>query len=316
MNILHLRYIIEVEKTQSISKAAENLYMNQPNLSRAIKELEENLEIQIFKRTSKGITVTPDGEEFLIHAKKIIKQIDDVEDIYKNKDRVHQKLSISVPRVSYIASSFVDFSGQLEQDEAMDINYRETNSMRAISNILKGDYQLGIIRYQSSFDEYFQKYFKEKHLESQLLTKFHYVALMSKESDLAKKGEFSLQDLSDYIEIAHADPYVPSLPFLAVKKAEHSELINKRIFVYERGSQMELLTTMPNTFMWVSPIPKQMLDKFNLTEISKTGNDKEYQDVIIYRKGHKITKLEQKFIDIVKKNADHIGNAVNNTITE
>jgi DNA-binding transcriptional LysR family regulator len=307
MNILHLRYIVEVEKTKSISKAAENLYMNQPNLSRAIKDLEQSMGIKVFKRNSKGITVTPEGEEFLIHAKKILNQIDEVKSLYQDKDKVKQKISISVPRVSYISSSFTDFTRQLNQKEEMDIIYRETNSMRAISNILQGENQLGIIRYQSSFDEYFQKYFKEKNLKTQLLTKFHYVALMSKDSELAKKGEFSQEELRDYIEIAHADPYVPSIPFLAVKKAEYTEEINKRIYVYERGSQMELLSTMTNTFMWVSPIPKHTLEVFNLTEISKTGNEKEYQDVLIYRKGHKITKLEQKFIDIVKEHARDIG---------
>ena len=62
MNILHLKYAVEVAKTKSISKAAENLYMGQPNLSRAIKELEESLGIIIFERNTKGITVTPDGE--------------------------------------------------------------------------------------------------------------------------------------------------------------------------------------------------------------------------------------------------------------
>ena len=56
MNILHLKYAVEVAKTRSISKAAENLYMGQPNLSRAIKELEESLGITIFRRTTKGIS--------------------------------------------------------------------------------------------------------------------------------------------------------------------------------------------------------------------------------------------------------------------
>ena len=64
MNILHLKYAVEIAKTKSISRVAENLYMGQPNLSRAIKELEDNLNITIFNRNSKGITITPEGEEF------------------------------------------------------------------------------------------------------------------------------------------------------------------------------------------------------------------------------------------------------------
>ena len=68
MNLLHLKYAVEVAKTRSINKAAENLYMNQPNLSRAIKELEESLGVMLFKRTSRGIQITPEGETLsLIH---------------------------------------------------------------------------------------------------------------------------------------------------------------------------------------------------------------------------------------------------------
>ena len=79
MNILHLKYAVEIAKTKSISRAAENLYMGQPNLSRAIKELEDNLNITIFNRNSKGITITPEGEEFLQYARRIISQVEEVE---------------------------------------------------------------------------------------------------------------------------------------------------------------------------------------------------------------------------------------------
>ena len=84
MNLVHLKYAVEVAKTKSISKAAENLYMGQPNLSRAIKELEDSLGITIFSRTTKGISVTPDGEEFLQYAKRILAQVDEVEEVYRN----------------------------------------------------------------------------------------------------------------------------------------------------------------------------------------------------------------------------------------
>lgn len=90
MNILHFKYAVEIAKTKSISKAAENLYMGQPNLSRAIKELEENLGITIFNRTTKGISITPEGEQFLQYAKRIIAQVNEVEEIYK-KGKTHKQ---------------------------------------------------------------------------------------------------------------------------------------------------------------------------------------------------------------------------------
>ena len=71
MNILHMKYALEVAKCGSINKAAEVLLMNQPNLSRAIKELEASLGVEIFTRSAKGMVPTPEGETFLGYANKI-----------------------------------------------------------------------------------------------------------------------------------------------------------------------------------------------------------------------------------------------------
>ena len=155
MNILHLKYAVEVAKTNSISKAAENLYMGQPNLSRAIKELEESLGIVIFDRTTKGISVTPDGEEFLQYARRIIREVDEIEDLYKNARTKKQRFSACVPRASYIAFAFAEFAKHIDTDMPCDIFYKETNSMRTISNVAKEEYNLGIVRYQSVYEPYF-----------------------------------------------------------------------------------------------------------------------------------------------------------------
>ena len=114
MNILHLKYAVEVAKTQSISKAAENLYMGQPNLSRAIKELEESLGITIFKRTTKGISTTPDGDEFLQYARRIVAQVDEVEQIYKGGREKKQSFSICVPRASYMSYAVTEFAKHID----------------------------------------------------------------------------------------------------------------------------------------------------------------------------------------------------------
>lgn len=85
MNLMHLKYVVEIDKTRSISKAAENLYMGQPNLSRSIKELEQSLQITIFKRTPKGIEVTPDGEEFIQYAKKFLPMSKRLKKVYSER---------------------------------------------------------------------------------------------------------------------------------------------------------------------------------------------------------------------------------------
>lgn len=301
MNIVHLKYAVEVDKTRSISKAAENLFMGQPNLSRAIKELEESLGIVIFKRTSKGIYPTPEGEEFLQYAKNILYQIDEVEHMYKGDNALKQKFSISVPRAGYISCAFAEFAKSIDMNRSAEIFYKETNTSRAIKNILNSDYKLGIIRYQKVFEPYFDAMLRDKGLESRLVWEFSYVAAVSENSPLAKKDDFALSELSDYIEIAHADPYVPSLPLVDVKKAELSESVNKRIFVFERGSQMDLLSAVPNTFMWVSPVPEKVKKLYGIVEKQSHENKKIYKDVLIYRKGYKLTPLDNAFMDNVYK---------------
>ena len=295
MNILHLKYAVEVAKAGSLSKAAEALYMNQPNLSRAIKELEASLGITIFGRSAKGVYVTPEGEEFLGYARKILNQIDEVEAIYKSGAPVRQRFSISVPRASYISAAFAQFSKRLGPERA-EIFYKETNAMRVIRNILTADYKLGILRYASNYDKYFKEMLDEKGLTGELVTEFHYVLLMNEKHPLAGKETISFADLRPFIEIAHADPYVPSLPLSTVKKEELPDDIDRRIFVFERASQYDLLQQNPETFMWVSPAPEDTLRRYGLVQRACPENQKVYRDMLIYRKDYKLTELDQDFI--------------------
>lgn len=298
MNILHLKYAVEVAKTNSISKAAENLYMGQPNLSRAIKELEESLGIVIFDRTTKGISVTPDGEEFLQYARRIIREVDEIEDLYKNARTKKQRFSACVPRASYISFAFAEFAKHIDANTPCDIFYKETNSMRTISNVAKEEYNLGIVRYQSIYEPYFEQKFTEKNLTSRLLCEFSYVLLVSEKSPLAAKKCISPKDLEPFIEISHADPYVPSLPLIDARKAELSEYVDKHIFVFERGSQFRLLESVPDTFMWVSPVPEDLLKKYHLVQIP-AESPKMHRDVLIHRDDYKLTAIDNRFIEEV-----------------
>ena len=296
MNILHMKYAVEVANTRSISKAAENLYTSQPNLSRAIKTLESDLKIKIFKRSSKGLEVTIDGEEFLLYAKNALAQIKKIESIYENRNEKKLRLSVCVPRASYFSYAFSEFAKELDDNSNAEIVYKETNSMRSILNVVKEEYDLGIVRYQSAFEKYFSTLFDEKKLNYEVLNEFTYVMCVSKNNPLAKKDVIVAEDLTDSIEITHGDPYVPSLPLIDVKRAELSEFSKKRIMVFERGVQFTLLDQVPNTFMWVSPIPQDLLDKYNLIERKCSFNTKTYKDVLIYRKKYHLTKLDNELI--------------------
>lgn len=295
MNILHMKYALEVAKAGSLGKASEKLLIAVPNLSRSIKELESDLGITIFERTTKGMELTLEGEEFINYAKGILGQIEQVEKIYKEGAPRKQRFSVSVPRACYIAEAFVEFSKQLTRESA-EIFYKETNSQRTIHNIINHDYKLGIIRYAENYDKYFKAMLEEKGLAYETVTEFTYSLIMSKNNPLASKKEITFEDLRDYIEIAHADPYVPSLPIAKVVKEELPDNIDRRIFIFERASQFDLLDKNRETFMWVSPVPENLLKRYDLVQRKCVDNRKIYRDMLIYRKGYNLSELDLKFI--------------------
>lgn len=295
MNVLHMKYAVEVAKAGSLNKASEKLLIAVPNISRSIKELEADLGIAIFDRTTKGMYLTPEGEEFINFAKDILEQISQVENYYKEGTPNKQKFSICVPRACYISYAFAEFTNMLSKHSA-EIFYKETNSQSTIDNILNHDYKLGIIRYAENYDQYFKSMLEEKGLNYELITEFTYSLVMSKNCALSKLDNITFPDLKDYIEIAHADPYVPSMPLSKVVKEELPDNIERRIFIYERASQFDLLNKNNETFMWVSPPPQSLLDRYDLIQRKCLDNKKVYKDVLIYKKSYKLTELDKGFI--------------------
>ena len=301
-----MKYALEVAKSGSINKAAEVLMVAAPNVSRSIKELETDFGITIFERTQNGTKLTPEGEEFINYAKGVLRQIDEIERFYKTGTPKKQKFSISVPRACYISEAFALFSKSLSK-EAAEIFYKETNSQRTIHNMTEHDYKLGIIRYAENYDKYFKSMLEEKGFQYELVTEFTYSLIMSADNPLAKKEVITFDDLTDYIEIAHADPYVPSMPLSKVVKEELPDNIDRRIFIFERASQFDLLSLNPETFMWVSPAPQSLLERYNLVLKKCADNKKVYKDVLIYKNGYKLSKLDRQFItELCESKRKHI----------
>ena len=138
--------------------------------------------------------------------------------------------------------------------------------------------------------------FEEKHLNAEIITDFKYRLLMSKQHPLAGKKEIYRKDLEPYTEIRHADPYVPSLPLMDIKKEELSGGADRHIYIFERGSQFKILQTVTDSFMWVSPVPKSLYETYGLTERQCKDNDKVFMDVMIYRNGYRLSDLDSAFI--------------------
>ncbi len=300
MDLAHLRYAVEIAHTHSISQAAENLYMGQPNLSRAIKDLEEELQIQIFRRTSHGVSVTPEGEKFLRHARSIVQQANEIENIYKSKKPPTQRFALCAPRASYISQAFAHFSelvaSQSPGGAPFEFYYKETSSMKAINKVLSGEYDLAIVRYQTIFDKYFRELFEVKKLQAETIAEFPCYVTFSKDHPLAQRPSLVLQDLNEGVEILHADPYVPSLPPADALKAESPTSVSRRIFVFERGTQFMLLEQVPGAFMWMSRVPDDLLEKYRLVQRPCADHTKKSKDILLHRRNYRLSDLDDLFV--------------------
>jgi DNA-binding transcriptional LysR family regulator len=274
--------------------------MSQPNLSKAIKDLEMTFKFPIFERSSRGVVPTRKGLEFLNYARNILKEIENIEAIADTGCARRQHFTVSIPRGSYIAAAFTQFVTELNHEKEMDIHVQETNSMQTIAGLVENRFKLGIIRYQTVYENYFLDYLADKGLNHEQIWEFEYLVIMSKEHPLANAGEVLYGELNGFIEIVHGDTAVPYLGALETQRAapkEWSVPVRKRIYLYERCNQFDLLSTIPYTYMWVSPVPDNLMDRYSLVQRRCVLVNNKFKDVLIYPQDYAFSELDKKFID-------------------
>ena len=269
--------------------------MAQPNLSKAIKELEKEVGFVIFKRTATGVKPTEEGAEFLYYAKNISNQLSAVKRISQRAGSDKLKYKISIPRGSYIADGFTSFVSELKPEKGMEITVNETNDLGTISNVVDHGYNIGIIRYQVINEDYYLTMLKNNHLSYETLWEFEYVLVMSKQHPLAEKPVITVEDLHEFVKITHGDIDIPHAKNIGSPRADGSRAEQKMIYVYERGSQFDLLANVPTTYMWVSPIPNSYLERNGLVQRACKAPDNYYRDVLIYRQDYQLGEYDKLF---------------------
>lgn len=257
-----------------------------------MKELEKELGFIVFKRTAAGVKITEEGAEFLYHARHIMEQLEAVERISQRSGSEKLRYKISIPRGSYIVNGFTAFVSELKLEKGMEVTVNETNDLGTISNVTDRGYNMGIIRYQVIDEDYYLTMLKNNHLTYETIWEFEYVLVMSKHHPLAGKKDISIDDLKDFTRITHGDI---ELPHDKHSYGEKKSTSGNVIYVYERGSQFDLLANVPTTYMWVSPIPQNLLEKNQLVQkVCKVDNNL-YKDVMIFREDYHINEYDRLF---------------------
>lgn len=301
MNTLHLKYAIEVEKTGSISKAAENLYMNQPQLSKAIRELEESVGISIFKRSSKGVVPTTKGAEFIMDAKGIIAQMERLEATYNPKKSGAITLDAAVYRCEYISSAFSRFLMRMRDEKKGKITYRETNTTRAIKNVATGENNIGIIKCNADYEQYFLQMLEERELRYEVLWEYDEMVLIAADNPLAKEEVITEDELEDMTELLFGDNLIYyGRSARSVKTAHENEKV-RHMFIYERAGMCDALRSGENLYARITPPPYGYYNKEEFAVLPIRGESTRYHDILFYRKDYKKSASDELFIEAVKE---------------
>lgn len=298
MNTQHLKYAVEVERTGSITQAADNLYMAQPNLSKAIRELEDTLGISIFRRTSKGVVPTEKGAEFLVYAKRILTQLEKVEALNLPRTESRQSFGVSVPPGKLHRKGGHAFCGVARPGAGDGCERAGDGALETIAQVAEGQFNLGVVRYRLLYENYFMRALDERELKSEPIWEADCLVTVSAKHPLAQKRTIPPDELFGYIELVNDDADAPYLP--AHERRRHKTLAAqamRQVSIYDRANQFELLEHIGTAYMWATPIPKDMLARYNLVQRASRSGEGRSKDVLIYPAGYAMSPLEQRFIN-------------------
>lgn len=306
-NLEYLEYVLVIAQESSISKAAQKLYIAQPNLSHILNKVEKQLGVKLFIRTSKGVKLTEKGEQFVSYAVTILSQIKELSKLCSKPENKQISFSVSVVRSSYLPMALSEWINQnIMKDIPILIDLIETNSLQVIQNVFNGTSYLGVIRCPNALEEYFMQTLRNKLLDYTVLLEFKMLLCFSETHPLARYKEVPVEELFPYTELIYGDRD-PSVK-RNINGSYFQELTKGRkcIFIYDRGSEIHLLSAIKGSYCWAAPSPQLSLRKENVIVRKSNSRLRMYKDIIIFRKNEAKGKKIISVIECMKQYADNL----------
>lgn len=192
-----LKYVIEVANRRSINEAAKRLFITQPSLSNAIKDLEEEIQISIFERSNKGITLSKEGVEFLSYARQVVEQAELLESRYMNAKPSPQHFSVSTQHYAFAVNAFVSLIQEFGLDE-YEFALRETKTHEIIEDVKTLRSEIGILYLNEFNEKVINKMLKAANLQFNSLFKAKPHVFISIKNPLAHQSIVTIEQLQEY----------------------------------------------------------------------------------------------------------------------
>ena len=296
MTLQQLKYVITVAETGTITEAANQLFISQPSLTNAIHELEKEMNIVIFNRTNKGISLSKEGEGFLGYARQVLEQAAILEDKYKRNGGGKKQFCVSTQHYSFAVNAFVDLIKEYGQEE-YDFSLRETQTYEIIEDVARLRSEIGILFLNDFNQTVINKILKSYDLEFHLLFIAKPHVFISRSHPLAEKKVITNQELEIY-------------PYLSFEQGEHNSFYfseeifseserKKNIRVRDRATLFNLLIGL-NGYTVCSGVIDKKLNGSEIIAVSLADESDMRIGYITHRKGI-ISRLGNSYLEALMK---------------
>ena len=281
MTVQQLKYILKEAEVGSITEAAKLLFISQPSLSTSIHSLEEEIGVQIFRRSQNGIAVTPEGKEFIGYARQVMEQYELLDARYITKSEVKKRFSVSMQHYSFAVNAFVDLIKRYGQDE-YDFSLRETQTYEIIEDVARLRSEIGILFINDFNEAVIRKILKSYELEFHELFKARPHVFISRKHPLAECSVIHNEQLEEY-------------PYLSFEQGEHNSFYfseeifsetarKKNIRVRDRATLFNLLIGL-NGYTVSSGILDKKLNGKDIIAVPLADESDMHIGYITHRKG-------------------------------
>ncbi len=296
MTLQQLKYIITVADTGTITEAANRLYISQPSLTNAIRELEKEMNIVIFNRTNKGISLSKEGEIFLGYARQVLEQAAILEDKYKSGNGGKKQFCVSTQHYSFAVNAFVDLIKEYGQDE-YDFSLRETQTYEIIEDVARMRSEIGILFLNDFNEKVLMKILKSHDLEFNQLFVAKPHVFISRKHPLAEKNVITNEELELY-------------PYLSFEQGEHNSFYfseeifssserKKNIRVRDRATLFNLLIGL-NGYTVCSGVIDKKLNGKDIIAVPLEDESDMRIGYITHKKGM-LSRLGSTYLEALKK---------------
>ena len=301
MTLQQIKYVIGIAETGSFNKASEKLYVSQPSLTATIHDLEDELGIEIFNRTGRGVTLTNDGTEFLTSARQLYIDYQSVMEKYGENGKIKKKFGVSTQHYSFAVKSFVEMVKDFNTNE-YEFAIRETKTREVIEDVATLKSEIGILYLSDFTRKAITSILKSKELEFHHLIDCKAYVYIWKGHPLANKKHITLSQLEDYpcLSFEQGD----GASFYFAEEILSTEEYHRTIKANDRATILNLMIGL-NGYTLCSGIICEELNGSDYIAIPFKEEDESINRIMeigfITRRGFNLSTIGNKYIEEVRK---------------